>query len=305
MTCVAQAESAFFVRSNRCALFALEDKDMAAIAKFVSHDGGIAFSDSMLKIQKRDEERGRLIPLDSITGIEVNEPLLGDDGYIRVQMAGKRPSVKNTIYFDEEQYDDAVSFKAAFDSFTGQISSELPPLEMFQPTSIAKRLQREQARYSEPERQRRPVRQTRRNRRFRWWYAVIAVIIVAILATPGKMESNREQQESMAFASMEPTETPQPTAEPTPEPTPEPSPEPTPEPMPFVEYTSPPEATAPPATQQPQAGTTYVLNTSTMKFHSPSCRDVGKINAENRQDYMGTRDEVIAKGYSPCGHCHP
>ena len=72
---------------------------MAAIAKFVSYDGGIAFSDSVLKIQKRDEERGRLIPLDNITGIEVDEPLLGDDGCIRIQIAGRKPSIKNTIYF--------------------------------------------------------------------------------------------------------------------------------------------------------------------------------------------------------------
>ena len=84
---------------------------MAAIARFVSFDGGIAFSDSVLKIQKRDEERGRLIPIERIAGVEVAEPLLGDDGCIRVQIAGERTTTKNVVRFDEEQYDDALSFK--------------------------------------------------------------------------------------------------------------------------------------------------------------------------------------------------
>ncbi len=50
---------------------------------------------------------------------------------------------------------------------------------------------------------------------------------------------------------------------------------------------------------------TYVLNTSTMKFHLSTCRDVSKIKDENYGTYKGTRDEVIDMGYSPCGHCHP
>ncbi len=269
---------------------------MAAIARFVSFDGGIAFSDSVLKIQKRDEERGRLIPIERIAGVEVAEPLLGDDGCIRVQIAGERTTTKNVVRFDEEQYDDALSFKAAFDSFMGQSAQALPPLEMFQPTSIVQRPQRKQARYIEQEQPRRPARRTGRKRRFKWWYAAIAVVFVAILATPGKKDNEEKPQpESAVYATMEPTASPEPTTEPTPAATP------------FVGYTSPPAATALSvvATQQPQAGTTYVLNTSTMKFHNPLCRDVGKINAGNRQDYTGTRDEVIAKGYSPCGHCNP
>ena len=50
---------------------------------------------------------------------------------------------------------------------------------------------------------------------------------------------------------------------------------------------------------------TYVLNTNTMKFHSPSCPSVADMKAKNRQDFYGTRDEAIAAGYSPCGRCHP
>ena len=49
----------------------------------------------------------------------------------------------------------------------------------------------------------------------------------------------------------------------------------------------------------------YVLNTNTKKFHYPSCSDVENIKQKNRQDYTGTRDEVIGMGYQSCGHCNP
>ena len=58
------------------------------------------------------------------------------------------------------------------------------------------------------------------------------------------------------------------------------------------------------AVQQPQTSS-YVVNTSTDKFHKPSCRDVSKIIPENYWAYNGTRDDLINQGYSPCGHCNP
>lgn len=256
---------------------------MAAIAKFVSFDGGIAFSDSVLKIQKRDEERGRLIPLDNITGIEVDEPLLGDDGCIRIQIAGRRPSIKNTIYFDEEKYDDALSFKTAFDSFKGQSSPALPPLEMFQPTSIAKRPQREQAGYTGQERPRRPGRQSKH--RFKWWYAAIAVVFVALLATPGKEDNKEEpQQENAVYATMEPTASPEPTAEPTSEATA------------VVGFTSPPAATSPPVQEQAQT-IVYVTSTGS-KYHRAGCRHLSDSKIEITL-------EEAKRNYEPCGTCHP
>ncbi|MDE6774920.1 MAG: hypothetical protein K2J37_01235 [Ruminococcus sp.] len=48
----------------------------------------------------------------------------------------------------------------------------------------------------------------------------------------------------------------------------------------------------------------YVLNTSRMKAHYPDCRDVNKIDNENRQDYYGTAEDLQSMGYSACGHCH-
>lgn len=49
----------------------------------------------------------------------------------------------------------------------------------------------------------------------------------------------------------------------------------------------------------------YILNTSSKKFHYPSCRSAATIADHNRQEYTGTRDQLIAMGYSPCGNCDP
>lgn len=90
----------------------------------------------------------------------------------------------------------------------------------------------------------------------------------------------------------EATPTPTPTVAPTPTPTPEPIATPTPVPA------------ADPADPEPQ-GTTYILNTNTKKFHYPSCGSVKQMKDSNKQEYTGTRDEVIAKGYVPCKKCNP
>lgn len=49
----------------------------------------------------------------------------------------------------------------------------------------------------------------------------------------------------------------------------------------------------------------YVLNKRSMKFHYPDCSGIRDMSPKNREDYTGTRDEVIAMGYSPCGICKP
>ncbi len=58
-------------------------------------------------------------------------------------------------------------------------------------------------------------------------------------------------------------------------------------------------------TENEPVGTSYVLNTSTGKFHKPNCSTLGTMKDSNREDYYGTRDEVIGMGYSPCGRCNP
>ena len=53
------------------------------------------------------------------------------------------------------------------------------------------------------------------------------------------------------------------------------------------------------------AETTYVLNTKSKKFHYPSCSSANAISAANRDEYTGDRDDLIDRGYSPCGRCDP
>ncbi len=50
--------------------------------------------------------------------------------------------------------------------------------------------------------------------------------------------------------------------------------------------------------------TQYVLNTSTKKFHLPTCSSVKKIKPENYAT-IDSRDSAIAQGYSPCKNCNP
>lgn len=49
----------------------------------------------------------------------------------------------------------------------------------------------------------------------------------------------------------------------------------------------------------------YVLNTSSRKFHRPECPSVNDIRSENREDFTGSRQELINSGYAPCGRCKP
>ena len=51
--------------------------------------------------------------------------------------------------------------------------------------------------------------------------------------------------------------------------------------------------------------TGYVCNTSSKKFHLPSCGSVKTISDKNRENYNGSRDDLIAEGYSPCKKCNP
>ena len=50
---------------------------------------------------------------------------------------------------------------------------------------------------------------------------------------------------------------------------------------------------------------TYILNTSSKKFHDPDCAGAKTMKESNKQTYTGSRDDIIAEGYSPCGTCKP
>lgn len=50
---------------------------------------------------------------------------------------------------------------------------------------------------------------------------------------------------------------------------------------------------------------TYILNNNTKKFHEASCGSASRIKEANKSTFTGSRDELIARGYSPCGNCNP
>jgi len=49
----------------------------------------------------------------------------------------------------------------------------------------------------------------------------------------------------------------------------------------------------------------YVLNTGSKKFHLPECSGAKDMKAENRQEFSGSRELLIAQGFKPCGQCEP
>ncbi len=52
-------------------------------------------------------------------------------------------------------------------------------------------------------------------------------------------------------------------------------------------------------------GTTYILNTNTLKFHRPDCESVYEMSDRNRQPTDKSREELIEEGYDPCHSCRP
>ncbi len=49
----------------------------------------------------------------------------------------------------------------------------------------------------------------------------------------------------------------------------------------------------------------YILNTSSKKFHRPECSSATEMNPKNKDEFTGTREELISMGYTPCGYCKP
>lgn len=66
--------------------------------------------------------------------------------------------------------------------------------------------------------------------------------------------------------------------------------------------------TTPPTTEQTEPEEeihTYVLNTKTRKFHYEWCGSVDDMKESNKKVLETTREDVISRGYEPCGRCHP
>ena len=143
---------------------------------------------------------------------------------------------------------------------------------------------------------------------------------------------------STEVSTSEPALTSVPTDTPTPVPTYTPTPIPTCTPTPVPEVTSTPEPTstsAPSPTEAPTETTTkqvetnetnppetaketnhttvevtseekdYVLNTSTKKYHRPSCSSVSKIKDKNKAERHCAKEELENEGYEACSNCNP
>ena len=54
-----------------------------------------------------------------------------------------------------------------------------------------------------------------------------------------------------------------------------------------------------------QGDVKYILNVSGKKFHCPDCSSVKSMKDENKEEYSGTREDLIKQGYEPCGRCNP
>ncbi len=49
----------------------------------------------------------------------------------------------------------------------------------------------------------------------------------------------------------------------------------------------------------------YVLNTKSKKIHYPSCIGAKNTNEKNKEYYTGILNDLLNKGYLPCGNCKP
>ncbi len=65
------------------------------------------------------------------------------------------------------------------------------------------------------------------------------------------------------------------------------------------------EEETPEASAEDAAEASYVPNTSTKKFHLPTCGSVSKMKESNKQTLTGARQDLVDRGYSPCGKCNP
>lgn len=56
--------------------------------------------------------------------------------------------------------------------------------------------------------------------------------------------------------------------------------------------------------ENPQEGD-YILNTSSMKFHLPTCSGAASISEKNKRSSTLSPGQLLQQGYAPCGTCKP
>lgn len=135
----------------------------------------------------------------------------------------------------------------------------------------------------------------------RWWFWAIAILL--LLGSCGTEKDTPEAPAPIADTSYETEALPETTVPETTEPVIIQTTE-----APTIATTVATEApiVAPaPVVEQEENEYTYVLNTSSKKFHELGCSSVSTIKAKNRKDMTTTREKIIAMGYTPCKRCYP
>lgn len=132
---------------------------------------------------------------------------------------------------------------------------------------------------------------------FPWW----VVVLLLVLLIGGAGAGGKDSGTRAAAPSEDPAASTAPvedelvlaTEAPTPEPTEEPEPE----------VSEPPVETAEPTPAPTPKPQTFILNTSSMKYHDPYCSSVDDMQENNKRVFEGTREEVEAMGYKACQRC--
>ncbi len=50
---------------------------------------------------------------------------------------------------------------------------------------------------------------------------------------------------------------------------------------------------------------TFILNKNSKKFHTPACEYAKDISDKNKEEFTGTKEELVNNGYEPCKTCNP
>lgn len=72
-----------------------------------------------------------------------------------------------------------------------------------------------------------------------------------------------------------------------------------------IDYATGESWLAQPVSSDGEAVLTYVVNTSSGKFHLESCSQWESIKSENRQSFETTRSQMLAWNFEPAGCCNP
>ena len=72
-----------------------------------------------------------------------------------------------------------------------------------------------------------------------------------------------------------------------------------------IDYTTGESSLAAPVAEEGEETETFVVNTSSRKFHKESCAQWQSIKEENRQIFDATRNQMLAWDFKPAGCCNP